>query len=249
MGTRGARGSQKTRRAFEEGEFAHTIARMRATEISRRGLPAQIDADLTVLHHGLHTGQNWRGTIVNQILLDVFIFAGSGTWVEDSGRHTPVSCGHFVITSSLDNWHFCNKSDVWQDSCDPNDEGASVDFLLQFSAVTNWVAIVRGADSISSEVAKASASAARHFRFDTEWAKGNILSPSDMYLYSRSTSNAQLQWMTAPLTRDPADECILVQDKVPDGSCATIVDSSMCRQSLSCRLACARCPLRASSSV
>jgi len=130
-----------TRLDFNREEFSHSSASLRATDVLRDGLPVQTDADLMVLHHSLHTEQNLGAIGVNQVILDVYVFKNSGTWVEEDGKSTQVSCGHVVIAARLENWQFCGRSEYAQDGCAPSEVGVSVDFIVRFTDVAHWVSI------------------------------------------------------------------------------------------------------------
>ena len=99
-------------------------AAMLATELPRSGFPPQVDGDLMVLHYSFFAGQNAGVVATNQVILDVMVFKNSGVWVDLSGRHTRVVCGHVAIETNFENWHMCGQSPYAQDGCARGEEGA-----------------------------------------------------------------------------------------------------------------------------
>ena len=186
MGEQGSRGVRHTRLDFSSAEFSHSSTSLRATDISRGGLPAQTDANLMVNHHSFHTEQNIGGAGVNQVILDIYLFKNSGTWVEQDERHTPVSCGHFVLNPRLENWQFCGKSAHGQDGCAPADVGATVEFVVRFTDVAHWKSVGTESDSVRLASPQSPPPAAfSRIVFDTDFASENVMLARHEYAHAR----------------------------------------------------------------
>jgi hypothetical protein len=175
-----------TRLDFNREEFSHSSASLRATDVLRDGLPVQTDADLMVLHHSLHTEQNLGAIGVNQVILDVYVFKNSGTWVEEDGKSTQVSCGHVVIAARLENWQFCGRSEYAQDGCAPSEVGVSVDFIVRFTDVAHWVSIGGETEYVARIDSPANPFPAGNGRvlFDTDFASENVMIPGHSYAHA-----------------------------------------------------------------
>jgi hypothetical protein len=194
VGEQGARQSRHTRYNFEKGEFSYTIASMLATALSRSGLPTQVDGSLMVTRYSFFTGQNAGGVATNQVMLDVIVFKNRGVWVDTSGKHTQVVCGHVAIELQFENWHMCGQSPYAQDGCAPGEEGAMLDFQVRLINVHNFAplpAVNEGYQSPSLDVVRLDVVHSnnsqgtpppRAVRFDTNFATANMLVPGDVYV-------------------------------------------------------------------
>lgn len=188
MGEQGARSNKHTRDSFEHNEFSHTRASLAAFDLLRPGMPPQIDDTLMVLHHSLYSAQNDGGVAINQIMLDVYVFKNSGTWVEFSGKNTKVVCGHVIIMPRFENWHYCGLSSYAQDGCAPGEEGISLEMLVRFTNVANFFPVSQNANHdtrLVPAVQQISAvPASRAIKFDTDFSPGNVLTPSNTYVHT-----------------------------------------------------------------
>jgi len=189
VGEQGARQSRHTRYSFEKGEFSYTIASMLATALPRRGLPTQVDGSLMVTRYSFFTGQTAGGVATNQVMLDVIVFNSRGVWVDTSGKHTQVVCGHVAIELQFENWHMCGQSPYAQDGCARGEEGAMLDFQVRLINVHNFAplpAVNEGYQSPRLDVVHSNNSLStpppRAVRFDTNFATANILVPGDVYV-------------------------------------------------------------------
>jgi len=187
VGEQGARSSRHTRYSFED-DFSYTSASLLATELVRSDFPPQVDGDLRVLYYSFFFGQNAGAVATNQVILDVMVFKNSGVWVDSSGRHTRVVCGHVAIEPKFENWHMCGQSPHAQDGCAPGEEGAMLDFQVRLTNVDNLApltAVSEGYQSPRLNVAHNSslgAPTARAVRFDTNFAHANMLVLGNVYV-------------------------------------------------------------------
>lgn len=162
---------------------------MLATELPRSDFPSQVDGALRVLHYSFFFGQSAGAVATNQVILDVMVFKNSGVWVDSSGRHTRVVCGHVAIEPKFENWHMCGQSPYAQDGCAPGEEGAMLDFEVRLTNVDNFApvpAVNEGYRSPRLNVAHVnsslSAPTARAVQFDTNFAHANMLVLGDEYV-------------------------------------------------------------------
>ena len=179
VGEQGTRGVRHSRATFEDNEFSYASASKAATDLSLAGLPPQIDGDLMVTQHSLLAGHNVGSALLNQVQLDVLIFMNSGTWVEESGALTKVSCGHAVVTPSVENWHMCGTSSHGQDGCMRGELGVAIEIVLRFTDTANWAT---GTQLDSRFLGLNTTS--NMLKFDADFAAGNIFSPSAVYVHA-----------------------------------------------------------------
>ena len=142
-----------------------------------------------VTRYSFYTGQNAGGVAINQVMLDVIVFKNRGVWVDTSGKHTQVVCGHVAIEPQFENWHMCGQSPYAQDGCALGEEGAMLDFQVRLINVHNFAPLPqmnRGYQSLRLDVVHSNNSLStpppRAVRFDTNFATANILVPGDVYV-------------------------------------------------------------------
>ena len=246
-----------TRDSFLNGEFSHFSNSSRATELHLQGFPPQVDANLIVGHHRFEAGHTTGTVTLNKITLDVFVFGNEGTWIEDSKQTKSVSCGHVVVLPGIENWHMCGQSSVGQDGCASGDKGVTLDVLVRFSDVDNWVASGRTASDLDVRLVSPSAdwSAARTFQFDSAVTRGNFLTPSNMYVHAGLWSapapygakawvkKAQPQWTLAPHARGKEVPCLAPSPPVFPHQCSRLSEATSCGKKAGCKFV-SRCGCR-----
>jgi hypothetical protein len=214
VGEKGARGSWHTRYSFEEGEFSYTSAGMLATELPRSGFPPQVDGNLRVLYYSFFAGQNAGAVATNQVILDVMVFTNSGVWVDSSGRHARVVCGHVAVEPKFENWHMCGQSQNAQDGCARGEEGAMLDFMVRLINVDNFAPVTAVNDgyrsprlNVAHMNSSLSAPTPRAVKFDTDFAHANMFVLSDVYVHRQKDAGQWTRYCAyLPLSRTQVRE-------------------------------------------
>eukprot|EP00802_Teleaulax_amphioxeia_P029950 Tamp_32269.p1 GENE.Tamp_32269~~Tamp_32269.p1 ORF type:complete len:176 (-),score=26.73 Tamp_32269:142-669(-) len=145
------------------------------------------------------------------------VFTNSGVWVDSSGRHARVVCGHVAVEPKFENWHMCGQSQNAQDGCARGEEGAMLDFMVRLINVDNFAPVTAVNDgyrsprlNVAHMNSSLSAPTPRAVKFDTDFAHANMFVLSDVYVHRQKDAG---QWTSAPRPRQPGDSC-----QVPEAS-------------------------------
>ena len=129
-------------------------------------------------------------------------------------------------------------SPLGQDGCGAGEKGVQVELLVRFSGTSKLVTHERLAEldvRLTAPVRKASQprGSGRLFKFDADFAAGNLLKPSTFYVHRKGDESP---WKFAPSPRSPTDICVPPTPASPP-ACTDIAEPARCGGTTGCKYA------------